>query len=178
MTTTANGTQDGITSTADAATGSIRVVADIAASPEAVFRALTDPKEILQWWGGQGGMYQPRDWESDLRPGGKWKGWLESKGDASKMTDVDAPGMTVEGEYITVDPPRLLEYTWSPTWDGLIVTRVRCEIEPTSFGSRITLTHTGFGDREGAMGGHKEGWLRGLRGLSVHLQSRQGFRTK
>ena len=177
MTTATKEMQSGISSTADAAAGSVRVVADIAASPEAVFHALTDPKEIVQWWG-QADMYRTREYKSDLLPGGKWKGWMESAAGAAKMTDADAPEMTVEGEYITVDPPRLLEYTWSPSWDGFVVTRVRCEIEPTSSGSRVTLTHTGFGDRANAATGHSEGWVRALGWLSQHLQSRQGSATK
>lgn len=41
----------GVRATADTEEGTINVVADIAAPPEAVFRALTDPNELAQWWG-------------------------------------------------------------------------------------------------------------------------------
>jgi uncharacterized protein YndB with AHSA1/START domain len=154
----------GIVSTADVEKGTINVVADIAAKPEAVFRALTDPKQLEQWWG-KPGMYQTERWEIDLRPGGKWVSHVKTKeGDA--MTAPDASPQLVRGEYITVDPPRVLEYTWSPSWDGFAVTTVRCEIEPTPTGSRLTLTHSGFRDRKEMITSHGEGWVRVLGWMS------------
>jgi uncharacterized protein YndB with AHSA1/START domain len=59
----------GIRATADAENGTVHVVADIAAKPEAVFRALTDPDEIVKWWGADG-VYRTDRFEADLRPGG------------------------------------------------------------------------------------------------------------
>jgi len=43
----------------------------IAAPPERVFQAITDPSQSLKWWG-ERGMYRVTEWNSDLRPGGKW----------------------------------------------------------------------------------------------------------
>ena len=154
-------TGTGVTATADTEKGLVKVVADIAASPDAVFRALTDPKELAQWWGAEG-VYRTERWEVDLRPGGKWVCHIKMPDGATPMTDRDEPEQEVRGEYITVDPPRLLEYTWSPSWDGFAVTKVRCEIEPTPAGSRLTLTHSGFGERAKSASGHAEGWVRVL----------------
>jgi hypothetical protein len=43
----------------------------VAAPPERVFQALTDPGQMPRWWG-QAGMYRITECKADLRPGGKW----------------------------------------------------------------------------------------------------------
>jgi|ERR1700730_11254333 len=43
----------------------------IAAPPERVFQAITDPNQMPLWWGQQG-VYRITEWKADLRPGGKW----------------------------------------------------------------------------------------------------------
>jgi len=140
----------------------VKVVADIAAAPDAVFRALTDPNELAQWWGAEG-IYRTERWEVDLRPGGKWVCHISAPEGAKPMTDRDdPPQQLVRGEYITIDPPRVLEYTWSPSWDNFAVTKVRCEIEPTPGGSRLTLIHSGFGQAGKMASDHAEGWVRVL----------------
>ena len=54
----------------EAALGVVRAVMEVAASPEKVFRALTDPKELESWWGSDD-MYRTFGWVGDLRPGGE-----------------------------------------------------------------------------------------------------------
>ena len=44
----------------------------IAAPPERVFQAITDPNQMPLWWGQQG-LYRVTEWKADLRPGGKWQ---------------------------------------------------------------------------------------------------------
>ena len=159
----------GVTATADTEKGTVHVVADIAASPDAVFRALTNPVELAQWWGAEG-VYRTERWEVDLRPGGKWICYIATP-EGGPMSDPRTPeAQTVGGEYITVDPPRVLEYTWSPSWDGFAVSTVRCEIEPTPAGSRLTLLHTGFANADMTKG-HGEGWVRVLGWLSDFVRS-------
>jgi uncharacterized protein YndB with AHSA1/START domain len=162
----------GVHASADTEKGLIKVVADIAAKPEAVFRALTDPKELAQWWG-MDGVYRTERWEVDLRPGGKWVSHIASPAGAKPMTDRDAPEQEVRGEYITIDPPRLLEYTWSPSWDNFKVTKVRCEIEPTPTGSRLTLIHSGFGDEGKMASSHAEGWVRVLGWFVTYIKDQK-----
>ncbi|HXF26017.1 MAG TPA: SRPBCC domain-containing protein, partial [Bryobacteraceae bacterium] len=43
----------------------------IKAPAERIFEALTNPGELVKWWGAQG-KFQATHVESDLRPGGKW----------------------------------------------------------------------------------------------------------
>ena len=44
----------------------------IDAPPARVFQAITDPAQLLQWWG-QEGMYRTTGWQCDLRVGGSWR---------------------------------------------------------------------------------------------------------
>jgi len=155
MTTTATAK-----ASADAALGVVRAVIEVAASPERVFHALTDPKELEAWWGAPD-QYQTFDWESDLRPGGKRR----CKARTTASTELSE----VDGEYLAVDPPRLLEFTWRANWEGYVETRVRCELDAVPGGTRVTVVHSGFGGREKAAASYGDGWVRVLGWLGRHF---------
>ena len=59
----------------------------IAAPPERVFAAITDPQQVTKWWGQQN-MYTITHWQNDLRPGGKWR---------SEGSGADGKAFHVEG---------------------------------------------------------------------------------
>src|SRR5690349_15309651 len=80
----------------------------IAAPPERVFQAMTDPTQVMEWWG-QKGRYEHTDCTMDVRIGGKWM---------SAGVGADGTKYRVEGEYLTIDPPRSLTYTWKATFQG------------------------------------------------------------
>jgi uncharacterized protein YndB with AHSA1/START domain len=109
----------------------------IAATPERVFQALVDPQQVVKWWGGQGEgqSFRCTHFQCDLRPGGKWR-----------STGVDAQAHTFEvvGEYLEVDPPRLLVLTWVASWTAEVKTTVRWELEPTSRGTLVRHRHSGL----------------------------------
>ena len=107
----------------------------IAAPPKRVFQALVDPEQLLQWWG-QKGIYRGKRWTTDLRPGGKWRSEGTSERDGSPFE--------VHGEYLQIDPPRLLEFTWIASWAGPMNTVVRIELSPSSGGTLVRLRHSGF----------------------------------
>ena len=50
----------------------IALEVQIAAPPDRVFQAITDPTQLLRWWG-QRGVYHGTNWYADLRPGGQWR---------------------------------------------------------------------------------------------------------
>ena len=77
----------------------------IKGTPERIFAALTNPEERMKWWG-QEGRFRVSQFESDLRPGGKWV----MRGDASGKP------FTLSGEYREIERPRLLVFTWLPDW--------------------------------------------------------------
>ena len=128
---------NGARAIADVSTGVILATVSIAAPPERVFRALTEPGEIVRWWGSDE-LYRTTNHVADLRPGGAWRS--EGKG-------ADGTPFAVEGEFILVEPPHRLSMTWKPGWDGGNVTTVTFLLEPTEEGTRLTLRHEGFGDR-------------------------------
>jgi uncharacterized protein YndB with AHSA1/START domain len=146
--------------TADTTKGIINGTADINASPERIFRALTT-EEQAEWWGQ--GPYRTHDYVIDLRKGGRW---------SCKATNPKGETSTVGGEYLTIDPPRVLEYTWEPSWDNYAVSRVRIELEPRGQGTRLTLVHTGFEGREQMVENHKQGWTMVLGWLSGYVAAK------
>lgn len=145
---------------ADVERGVIHARIEIHAPPDAVFRALTDPRELAAWWG-SADTYQTSDWRVDLRPGGRWSAAARRRNE-ERLT-------TVRGEYRVVDPPRVLEYTWEPSWEDFQQTLVRIELEATGAGTRMTVTHSGFGARAEGCRMHGEGWKLVLEWLAGHV---------
>jgi uncharacterized protein YndB with AHSA1/START domain len=145
----------------------------IAAPPERVFEALTDPNQVPRWWGQQG-MYKITEWKADVRPGGKW---------SSVGVSADGNPFRVEGEYTEVDPPRLLVHTWIKSWAGPLETVVRWELEPTDVhglhpggpkkagtGTLLKIRHTGFAGAPEACKAHGEGWTRVLGWMQAYVE--------
>lgn len=142
---------------------------EIAAPPERVFEALTDPKQVVQWWG-EKGVYRCTRFESDLRPRGKWR-----------AAGVDGHGndFEVTGEYLEIDPPRVLACTWKATWTGDVQTTVRWELGATERGTRVRVRHSGLAAHSEIASAYRGwprmlGWLRALaeRGETVEDRSR------
>src|SRR5690242_7787513 len=110
---------------------------EIAASPSRVFEALTDPVQLLAWWGDRLN-FPSTDWQLDARVGGKWISRWRGPGGAS---------FALGGEILALDPPRLLAYSW---WDerypGLPLTTVRYDLTETATGTLVRMTHDGFDD--------------------------------
>jgi uncharacterized protein YndB with AHSA1/START domain len=133
---------------------------DIDASPERVFEAWTDPEQRIAWWGDDA-MYRSTKMESDLRVGGKWRTEGLSRGNK----------FVVWGEYTRVDPPKALGFTWNHDYGetGLPATHVLVELSPTSTGTHVSLTHSGFSsatDRDS----HNQGWQWVLGWLKNYVQ--------
>lgn len=145
----------------------------IAAPPERVFQAITDPHQMPLWWGQQG-MYRVTEWKADLRPGGKWQ-----------TNGVGADGTTfrVEGEYLEIDRPRLLVHTWIASYSGLLKTVVRWELEPREVlglqnpgpkkvgtGTFVKIRHEGFAGSLAQAKSHGEGWVRVLGWMQAFVE--------
>jgi len=146
-----------MTAVADVPAGTVHATVEIAATPEAVFRALTDPEELPRWWG-SAELYQTHDWTLDLRPGGRW---------SCQARSAEGTG-EVRGEVLAVEPPRLLEYTWEPSWEQYKQSVVRYTLEKVPGGTRLSLYHRGLASEESTRG-HGEGWTRVLGWLVERL---------
>ena len=140
----------------------------ISAPPDRVFQAITDPRQLLQWWG-QKGMYRTTTFEAVLRVNGKWmSAGVSETGDSFQ----------VSGEYIEVDPPRLLVYTWRATWTGALETTVRWELEPCAGGTRVKIQHTGFAGNVAAANSHGQGWERVLSWIQAFIEKGETIDTR
>jgi uncharacterized protein YndB with AHSA1/START domain len=157
-------------SVADVTTGVIHASVEIAAPPERVFRALTDPNEVVRWWGSPE-TYQVDDFGADLRVGGRWH---------SRGRSADGKPFEARGEFFEIDPPRLIVQTWIPDWAPGLKTKLTYRLEPIAGGTRLTLRHEGFGANREAFEGHTRGWERVLGFLNGYLADaeRPGFAAR
>jgi uncharacterized protein YndB with AHSA1/START domain len=146
---------------ADVAAGVVVATVQIAAPAERVFRAITDPEELMHWWGSPE-TYRAHAWESDLRVGGKWR--VEGK-------SADGHPYSVYGEFIEIVPPRKLVHTWQHDWDANHPeTKVTFILEEIPGGTRVTVRHEGFGPRAESCTSHANGWERVLAWLEAHVE--------
>ena len=135
---------------------------EITASPERLFRALTDPEQLVAWWGADG---RTVSWELELRVGGRW---------LSRGKDESCGDYELKGEILELDPPRVLAYTWEEslaTPRGMGRTTVRYELEPTGNGTRVRVTHSGFANRE-ALEDYRGDWPGVLNRLRVYTEAK------
>jgi glutathione S-transferase len=125
-----------------------------------IFAALTDPAQLPQWWGEEGG-YQVERMEADLRAGGRWR--VTGRGS-------DGKEFSVEGVYRAVDPPHVLEYTWNYSWDSnASETVVRIDLTERNGSTLVRVKHSGFVDDQ-ARDDHEKGWVRVLGWLSKFVE--------
>lgn len=104
-------------------------------SPDAAFRAWTDPDRLATWWW----PHLPDTvYETDVRVGGGYRIWSE------------AIGIGAHGEYTELAAPRQLSFTW--VWDGdggHPPDPVTVTIAPEGAGSVVTVDHDCGADAAG-----------------------------
>jgi uncharacterized protein YndB with AHSA1/START domain len=133
---------------------SVVVEIEIAAPPERVFSAITDAKQMKQWWISP--VCESTFWEMDARVGGKW-GFSTTPATKS-INGVNE--FNCRGEILELDPPRLLVYTWVANWNDKpdFRTVVRWELTPSPTGTRLKVTHSGLADQKVARELYQGGW--------------------
>jgi uncharacterized protein YndB with AHSA1/START domain len=131
----------------------------INASAERVFEVLIDPAQRVKWWGRQG-RFETTNAESDLRPGGRWM---------MSGTGMGRP-FKVEGVYRIVDRPRVLAFTWNPSWDtNATETLVRFDLAEQNGVTSVRLTHSGFA-AQASRDAH-QGWPQILGWLKAYAEA-------
>jgi uncharacterized protein YndB with AHSA1/START domain len=122
----------------------------IAAKPETVWEFLVDPRKATRWMGMSARL--------DPRPGGEYR------------VDV-CPGETAGGEFVELDPPHRLVWTWG--WDEgsssdvpIGSTRVEVELVPDGEGTLLRFTHSGLPGAD-TVRSHAHGWDHYLPRLTV-----------
>jgi uncharacterized protein YndB with AHSA1/START domain len=110
----------------------------IAAPPDVVFPYFTDPVRMVDWIGVAAVL--------DPRPGGAFR--------------LDQGRNVVVGEYLVVEPPRRVVFSWGYEGTALMLapgsTRVEVTLEREGDGTRLVLLHHGL---PGALRDpHEQGW--------------------
>ncbi len=131
----------------------------IAADPSTIFRALVDPVLVPRWWG-QKGVYRCTQYQADLRVGGGWR--------ATGVGANDSP-FEAKGEFLEIDSPRLLVYSWVATWTGDVKTTVRWELSATERGTQVILRHSGLSAHSELAQSYR-GWPRMLQWLQAFVE--------
>ena len=118
----------------------VRLTRRFDALPERVFDAWLDPK-VARKWLFTSPTSQSNSTKIDARIGGKWR-------IADRRDGVDYVG---HGEYLEIDRPRRLVFTFGMPQFSPVFNRVIVKIEPDGSGCILTLTHEGVpaSDREG-----------------------------
>jgi len=113
----------------------------IDASPELVFRYLTEPDKMLRWMG--------LSLEIDPRPGGTFR--LDPNGQE-----------LIRGEYLEVIPPRRIVFTWGWEQGNTKVpagsTIVEIDLIRRGKGTVLRLTHRNLPPEEDVRSNHEYGW--------------------
>jgi len=127
---------------------------DINAPADRVFQALTDPKQLMQWWNGD--ECTTEFFEMDARRGGRWRFGTRN----SKLNVNGVSQFSCQGEVLEYDPPRLLAYTWIANWhdDKTRRTVVRWELTPSKDGTHVKVTHSGLAHEAVARKDYSGGW--------------------
>jgi uncharacterized protein YndB with AHSA1/START domain len=128
---------------------------DVAAPPQRVFDALTDPRQVMQWWTSD--VCPIEAFSMEPRKGGRWE--YDSKPRTNSINDVTL--FHCEGKVLEYDPPRTLAYTWIANWhdDTKRETVVRWELTPKPGGTHVKVTHSGLAQETTARNNYSGGWV-------------------
>jgi uncharacterized protein YndB with AHSA1/START domain len=140
---------------------------EIAAPPERVFQALTDPAQLMLWW-----VATPKGalWEMDARLGGKWR--YELILPSEKIAVNGVRNVKLHGEITEFDPPRVLAYTWLGNWHEHPEqpSMARWELSATKTGTRVKVTHSGLANEPIVPKSYAGGWPGVMEKLRNHCE--------
>lgn len=122
----------------------------VGAPPDIVFSYFTDPVRYTEWMGSSAKL--------EPTPGGIYR---------VSMRD----GVEVVGEFLEVDPPRLVVFTWGWSRDPVVApgsTRVVVTLDPEGAGTRVLLRHHDLPD-DAQRAHHRGGWEMYLNRLGLRI---------
>ena len=129
----------------------------LGAPPEEVFRVLTEPAELVKWWGPRG--FTIPEAELNLVVGGAYR---------FAMKPPDGEPFHLSGKFLEIDPPWRLVYTFEweePTPDDR-ETVVDLSLESTGNATRLLLSHGPFLTDE-RLELHRGGWTESFEKLRL-----------
>ena len=140
-------------SIADSPTARVKRILN--ATPEDVFDAWTDPEQARRWMCPVGSTVS--DLTLEARVGGRLQ----------LVMRVDGRDFLHLGEFLEVEPPRRLVFTWITMHTHYRKSVVTVELEPVDDRTELCITHVLLPDEELA-DAHRKGW----EGLLDHLETR------
>lgn len=140
-------------SIADSPTARVTRILD--ATPEDVFDAWTDPEQARQWMCPVGATVPELTLEA--RVGGRLR----------LVMRVDGRDFIHLGEFLEVERPRRLVFTWITMYTRYKKSVVTVELEPVDDRTELRITHVLLPDEE-LVDAHRKGW----EGLLDHLETR------
>jgi len=143
----------------------LRIVQErvVDAHPEDVFAAWSDP-DAMRVWMCPGSDMTHATVTVDFRVGGAFRIVMHGAREAAH-----------HGEYLVIEPPHRLVFTWISEWlpAAEAATRVSVTIVPVGDDrSRLTLVHDELPGTE-SYRGHVEGWAAIVSKLAAHLAARK-----
>ncbi|MGR3321420.1 MAG: SRPBCC family protein [Pseudooceanicola sp.] len=143
----------------------LEFVRDYDVALERLWRAVTEPVQLIQWFGPEGTYLGECD--MDFRRTGAWHCVMVGKESGTRFK--------VSGQVTSVRPPEggtgSVGFTWA--WHDEADRRgreshVTFTVEETEAGARLTLSHRQLADVEDAQS-HSRGWLSTLRKIDFFL---------
>lgn len=139
---------------ADAIAAVVRITRRLGAPPARVFAAWLDSARLAQWLSPVGHA----EAEVDPRVGGAFRVTMVGEGSRIEHT----------GEFLAIEPPRRLRFTWSSPYTGPEASIVTVDLAPIDGGTELTLVHERLpADQVQRHGG---GWTRILDRLAALLE--------
>ena len=137
----------------------LRLERVLAAPREEVFAACVDPERLATWWGPSG--FTAPSIELDVRAGGAYRIAMQPPG---------AELFHLHGEFLEVEPPRRLSYTfvWEPLDPDDRETIVALSFVETAAGTNL-LVEQGIFATEARYEVHRNGWTEALERLAYTL---------
>ena len=154
----------------DSASPSIQIEVEIAASPESVWRAITDPGELVRW-------FAP---EAVIRPGAGGRIWLSWGGGVEAEWRIACwePGRYLRtAEVAALGGRTVADGDETPSLAGIRERSVEYAIEPRGRSAVLRLHHSGFPPSwEGSesLDGIRRGWAFELLSLRHYLERHHG----
>jgi uncharacterized protein YndB with AHSA1/START domain len=138
---------------------------------EQVFAAWLDGASLAQWMRPSGTVRSTV--EVDPRIGGKFRIVMHA---GSSPSSPDCSHMEQDhehrGEYLAIEPPSLLSFTWISKATDLLPTVVTIEFQERGSGTELVLTHQRL--PQASVESHRQGWTSIVRQLEEVLASGRG----
>jgi glutathione S-transferase len=135
----------------------------IQADPARLFEAWTNPAQLRAWWGPRG--VRCTGAQIDARVGGCYR---------IDNALPDGRVVVISGEFLVVEPPTRLEFTWAvePPIGTAWPERVSVRFEARGRDTEVVVTHEQIPDAR-TRDEHENGWTGCLDGLAAFLGQRR-----